>query len=53
MQTGLTFLVTAYPGCPGKEAIKRVYDYCKPALKFGTSIYSWAFGDYFLMLSFI
>jgi len=23
-QTGLTFLVTAYPGCTGKEAIKRV-----------------------------
>jgi len=24
IQTGLTFLVPAYPGCPGKEAIKRV-----------------------------
>jgi len=23
-QTGLTFLVPAYPGCLGKEAIKRV-----------------------------
>jgi len=24
IQNGLTFLVPAYPGCPGKEAIKRV-----------------------------
>jgi len=24
IQIGLTFLVPAYPGCPGKEAIKRV-----------------------------
>jgi len=24
IQTGLTFLVPAYPGCPRKEAIKRV-----------------------------
>ena len=24
IQTGFTFLVPAYPGCPGKEAIKRV-----------------------------
>jgi len=24
IQTGITFLVPAYPGCPGKEAIKRV-----------------------------
>ena len=23
-QTGFTFLVPTYPGCPGKEAIKRV-----------------------------
>ena len=24
VQNGLTFLVPAYPGCPGKEAVKRV-----------------------------
>ena len=24
IQTGFTFLVPAYPGCPGKEAVKRV-----------------------------
>jgi len=24
IQIGLTFLLTAYPGCPGKEAVKRV-----------------------------
>jgi len=24
IQNGLTFLVAAYPGCPGKEAVKRV-----------------------------
>ena len=24
IQTGFTFLVLAYPGCPGKEAIERV-----------------------------
>ena len=24
IQTGFTFLVAAYPGCPGKEAVKRV-----------------------------
>jgi len=24
IQIGLTFLVPAYPGCPGKEAVKRV-----------------------------
>jgi len=24
IQTGVTFLVPAYPGCPGKEAVKRV-----------------------------
>jgi len=24
IQTGLTFLVPAYPGCPRKEAVKRV-----------------------------
>jgi len=24
IETGLTFLVPAYPGCPGKDAIKRV-----------------------------
>jgi len=24
MQIGLTFLVPAYPGCPEKEAVKRV-----------------------------
>jgi len=24
IQTGFTFLVSAYPGCPGKEAVKRV-----------------------------
>ena len=24
IQTGLTFLVPAYSGCPGKEAVKRV-----------------------------
>ena len=23
-QIGLTFVVPAYPGCPGKEAVKRV-----------------------------
>jgi len=26
LQTGLTFLVPAYPGCPRKEAVKRVFD---------------------------
>jgi len=26
IQIGLTFLVPAYPGCPGKEAVKRVSD---------------------------
>jgi len=25
MQTGLTFLVLAYPGCSGKEAVKWVF----------------------------
>ena len=25
IQIGLTFLVPAYPGCPGKEAVKRVF----------------------------
>jgi len=25
IQTGLTFLEPAYPGCSGKEAIKRMY----------------------------
>jgi len=25
IQIGLIFLVLAYPGCPGKEAIKRVF----------------------------
>jgi len=25
LQNGLTFLALAYPGCPGKEAVKRVY----------------------------
>ena len=24
IQTGFTFLVPTYPGCPGKEAVKRV-----------------------------
>jgi len=24
IQIGLTFMVLAYPGCPGKEAVKRV-----------------------------
>ena len=24
IQIGLTFLVPAYPGCPGKQAVKRV-----------------------------
>jgi len=24
IQAGFTFLVPAYPGCPGKEAVKRV-----------------------------
>ena len=24
LQTGITFLVPAYPGCPGEEAVKRV-----------------------------
>jgi len=24
IQIGLTFLMPAYPGCPGKEAVKRV-----------------------------
>ena len=24
MQSGFTFLMPAYPGCPGKEAVKRV-----------------------------
>ena len=24
IQTGFTFLVPAYPGCPGKEAVRRV-----------------------------
>jgi len=24
IQIGFTFLVLAYPGCPGKEAVKRV-----------------------------
>jgi len=25
IQTGFTFLVPAFPGCPGKEAVKQVY----------------------------
>jgi len=25
IQIGLTFMVLAYPGCPGKEAVKLVY----------------------------
>jgi len=25
IQIGLTFLVPAYPGCPGKEAVKWLY----------------------------
>ena len=25
IQTGFTFRVRAYPGCPGKEAVERVY----------------------------
>jgi len=25
IQTGFTFLVLAFPGCPGKEAVKQVY----------------------------
>jgi len=25
IQIGCTFLVPAYPGCPGKEAVKRLY----------------------------
>jgi len=25
IHTGLTFLVPAYPGCPGKEAVERVF----------------------------
>jgi len=25
IQTGFTFLVLAFPGCTGKEAVKRVY----------------------------
>ena len=36
IQIGLTFLVPAYPGCPGKEAVKRVSVYfeynCLPVL---------------------
>jgi len=28
IQIGLTFLVPAYPGCPGKEAIERVSSLC-------------------------
>jgi len=29
MQNGFTFLVLAYPDCPGKEAVKRVFGlYC-------------------------
>jgi len=28
IQTGSTFLVPAYPGCPGKEAVKRVFVCC-------------------------
>jgi len=25
IQTGFTFLLLAYPGCPGKEAVERVW----------------------------
>jgi len=28
IQNGLTFLVTAYPGCPGKEAAKWLFGVC-------------------------
>jgi len=27
IQIGFTFLVPAYPGCPGKEAVKWLYYY--------------------------
>jgi len=27
IQIGLTYLLSAYPGCPGKEAVKRVSVY--------------------------
>jgi len=33
IQIGLTFLAPAYPGCPGKEAIKRVSIFpCRPGV---------------------
>jgi len=33
MQTGLTFLVPAYTGCPEKEAIKRVSVMCMKVMQ--------------------
>ena len=33
IQDGLTFLVSAYPGCPGNEAVKWVYDRAKTIRK--------------------
>jgi len=40
IQIGLTFLVPAYPGCPGKEAIKWVSD--TDCIKVAsTSLISW------------
>jgi len=36
IQIGFTFLVPAYPGCPGKEAVKWLYVCCKrPGVYFG------------------
>jgi len=32
-QSGSAFLVPAYPGCPGKKAVKRMYVYVLFVLK--------------------
>jgi len=40
IQIGFTFLVPAYPGCPGKEAIKWLYVYFEVLLIVYPGIYN-------------
>ena len=42
IQTGFTFLVPAYPGCPGKEAVKWVQWVSRSVRDATTETYGWA-----------
>jgi len=47
-----TFLVLAYPGCPGKEAVKWVFVlYSFPVKKYGSNSYVLCIVSFFCVIS--